>query len=630
MTQANAPSLATDTPEALPAGMRVAEFEVRRVLGSGGFGIVYLAWDHALEREVALKEYMPGTLAGRGTGLQVSVRSKATADTFALGLRSFINEARLLARFDHPSLVKVYRFWEDNGTAYMVMPRYLGRTLRQARHAMVVPPGDAVCRRVLDALLSALEVLHREGVYHRDIAPDNILLGDDGLPVLLDFGAARRVLGDQTQALTSIMKPHYAPLEQYADSSAMRQGPWTDLYALGGTMYYLITGEVPMAAASRALHDDQPRLAAQGARGCSQGLLAAIDWMLALRPPERPQSVHMLRDVLEGRITMPGRSAADKTAPGVASREARTVPPMLRTDFDFSAEPVPEAAFAAGAAQPDGLANGSSSSNSGTPGPQMPSSAVEHLHETTVLQAHGAAPAAPPLAAPVTAPPITAPPITVPLEAMAAAAWPQPLGAPPARRTRATAARLLGALLLINLLAWWWFTRSSAPPPASAVQAEASQRTAPPDKAATAAVPVPAPPTAALVVAPAADTSGSETVLSIMPARVATPRAALPSNTEPRAATSAAVAPDTTLSAKMNEPSLPQARPRSGADPAAKPVLAAAAQSAVPGPRELCGERNFLSMLICVKRECEQPALRGHPECVKMRQQEESQRDRRQ
>src|SRR5688572_29218968 len=122
-----------DIPSALPVGARVAEFEIRGVLGSGGFGIVYLAWDHALEREVALKEYMPGTLAGRGGDMSVSVRSSSMAETFALGLRSFVNEARMLARFDHPSLVKVYRFWEDNSTAYMVMPYYKGRTLRRVR-----------------------------------------------------------------------------------------------------------------------------------------------------------------------------------------------------------------------------------------------------------------------------------------------------------------------------------------------------------------------------------------------------------------------------------------------------------------------------------------------------------------
>ncbi|MEO5771852.1 MAG: serine/threonine-protein kinase, partial [Burkholderiaceae bacterium] len=470
MTQADAPTHASDAPEALPAGTRVAEFEVRRVLGSGGFGIVYLAWDHALEREVALKEYMPGTLAGRGAGLLVSVRSKATADTFALGMRSFINEARLLARFDHPSLVKVYRFWEDNGTAYMVMPRYLGRTLRQARHAMVVPPGDAACRRVLDALLSALEVLHREGVYHRDIAPDNILLGDDGLPVLLDFGAARRVLGDQTQALTSIMKPHYAPLEQYADSSAMRQGPWTDLYALGGTMYYLITGQVPMAAASRALHDDQPRLAVQGARSCSHGLLAAIDWMLALRPPERPQSVHMLRDVLEGRITLPGRSAADKTAPGVAARQAHTVPSVPRTDIDLNDD------------LPDGLEPSGASSGVAENLPQ--SSASDHPHEATVLQAHAGVAAAPG-AAVMNAPP-TLPPSTLPPPPRS------PSTAPPTRRASVTAARVLGSLVVLNLLAWWWFTQPAAPTSAPSIQAESSPPPARADTSKGSTAPTPA------------------------------------------------------------------------------------------------------------------------------------------
>jgi serine/threonine protein kinase len=256
-------------------GARVAEFEIRGVLGSGGFGIVYLAWDHALEREVAVKEYMPGTLADRGGDMSVSVRSTSMADTFALGLRSFVNEARMLARFDHPSLVKVYRFWEANGTAYMVMPYYKGRTLRKVRAGMVIAPGEGACRKVLEALLAALEVLHKEGVYHRDIAPDNILIGDDGVPVLLDFGAARRVIeGGSQKALTSIMKPHFAPLEQYADQSAMRQGPWTDLYALGGTIYFLLSGREPVPAASRALHDDQPRLGELGLEDCSPHFLA--------------------------------------------------------------------------------------------------------------------------------------------------------------------------------------------------------------------------------------------------------------------------------------------------------------------------------------------------------------------
>ncbi len=549
MSEAASPQLSVESPEALPAGTRVAEFEVRRLLGCGGFGMVYLAWDHALEREVALKEYMPGTLAGRGAGLQVSVRSSSTAETFAVGLRSFINEARLLARFDHPSLVKVYRFWEDNGTAYMVMPYYPGRTLRQVREGMIVPPGDAVCRRVLDALLSALEALHREGVYHRDVSPDNILLNDETLPVLLDFGAARRVIGNETQALTSILKPHYAPLEQYADGNAMRQGPWTDLYALGGTMYFLITGETPVAAASRALHDDQPRLSATRARDRSPGLLAAIDWMLALKPPERPQSVHMLRDVLEGRITMPGRQAADKTVPGVAARETPAGHPP-RTDIDLGSADAAE-------------------------GP-APAPAPDLSNEATVIQA-------PPS---TTLPPTAESAATGVASAAAATAI---LAA--VRRQSQAMGWLLGVLVLLNMLAWWWIMRPAPTEPAT--------------QAAFVAAPAmsPSAPAAAVSALPP-DGGGTETILSILPARTNAARVTETADTPARGGQAAAAT-------------------------ATLPAAAVAAGNAI-GPRARCGDRNFLSLLICMKRECEQPAMAGHAECVKMREQEEAQRDRRQ
>ena len=227
-TPSTPPAPALADHDALPAGTRFGELEIIRVLGVGGFGIVYLARDHSLERHVALKEYMPASLAARGVGPLITVRSGSFAETYAIGLRSFVNEARLLARFDHPSLVKVYRFWEDNATAYMVMPYLQGRTLRDVRRAMSVSPSEAFIRSLLDALLSALDLLHREGVYHRDIAPDNILLPPEGPAILLDFGAARRVISDRTQSLTAILKPNYAPIEQYAEMTQLRQGPWTD------------------------------------------------------------------------------------------------------------------------------------------------------------------------------------------------------------------------------------------------------------------------------------------------------------------------------------------------------------------------------------------------------------------
>lgn len=298
---------AADAANALPIGHRLHEFELHDVIGVGGFGIVYRAFDHSLEREVAIKEYMPGALAGRSGKQQVSLLSASHSETFALGLTSFVNEARLLARFDHPSLVKVHRFWEDNGTAYMVMPLYRGMTLRRLRQQSDSCPDGAWLARLLEQLLGALEILHREGVYHRDIAPDNVLVSDDAPPVLLDFGAARRVISGRNQTLTAILKPSYAPIEQYAESTALRQGPWTDFYALGATLHFLITGKAPMPATARAIGDEQPRLAGSGQGGVPDLLLQVCDWMLAPQPQDRPQNVAELRAAVAGHFPVPQR-----------------------------------------------------------------------------------------------------------------------------------------------------------------------------------------------------------------------------------------------------------------------------------------------------------------------------------
>ncbi|HEX3140116.1 MAG TPA: serine/threonine-protein kinase [Rhizobacter sp.] len=298
------PHEGVDNRDALPAGTRLAEFELLCVLGTGGFGIVYLALDHALLRQVAIKEYMPGSLAVRGAGSWVAVRSPQHAETFAAGLKSFVNEAQLLASFDHPSLLKVLRFWEEHGTAYMVMPYYPGPTLKQRLVEMGDPPGEPWLRALAAPLLDALEVLHRAGVYHRDVSPDNILMQLDGPPVLLDFGAARRVVGEQGQALTAILKPSFAPVEQYADIVGMRQGAWTDLYAVAAVLYYVIRRQPPVPAAARAVRDTQPPLAEDPGE-LSAVLVQAIDWALAVAPEDRPQNVAQMRDALSGRLKRP-------------------------------------------------------------------------------------------------------------------------------------------------------------------------------------------------------------------------------------------------------------------------------------------------------------------------------------
>lgn len=284
---------------ALPVGSRQAEFEVTRVLGEGGFGIVYLARDHALERMVALKEYMPASLALRGDHSQVRVRSERHRDTFEVGLRSFINEARLLAQFDHPALVKVYRFWEANGTAFMVMPFVEGQTLKDTLKAMPQPPDEAWLMNMLAPLTEALLVLHGENCYHRDIAPDNvILMKGSGLPLLLDFGAARRVIGDMTQALTVILKPGYAPIEQYAEVPSMKQGPWTDVYALAAVIYCAVTGRTPPPAVGRMVKDDYVPLAQLAQGRYSERLLKAVDRALQVLPDQRTPSMAAFREDL--------------------------------------------------------------------------------------------------------------------------------------------------------------------------------------------------------------------------------------------------------------------------------------------------------------------------------------------
>ena len=286
----------SDTGNALPPGTTLGEFELLGVLGEGGFGIVYTAQDHSLRRRVALKEYMPASLASRNEGSQVQVRSERYRETFEIGLRSFINEARLLAQFDHPSLVKVYRFWEANGTAYMVMPLYEGVTLKNKLRQMGGAPDEAWLMGMLAPLTEALAVIHAESCYHRDIAPDNIiLLAGSERPLLLDFGAARQVISDMTQALTVILKPGYAPVEQYAEVPEMKQGPWTDVYALAATVHYAVAGRTPPPSVGRLMDDNFIPVSQTAAGRYSEAFLQAIDHGLRVRPADRTPTIDAFR-----------------------------------------------------------------------------------------------------------------------------------------------------------------------------------------------------------------------------------------------------------------------------------------------------------------------------------------------
>jgi serine/threonine protein kinase len=319
----------TQHSHTLPNGTRLGEFELTQTLGEGGFGIVYLAWDHSLDRKVALKEYMPSAIAFRVGETEIRPRSERHQETFEAGMKSFINEAKLLAQFDHPALVKVYRFWEANGTAYMVMPFYEGVTVRDAVRKFAEPPDEAWILSLLEPLFHALTMLHGSQCFHRDIAPDNImLLAPNDRPLLLDFGAARRVIGDMTQALTAILKPGYAPVEQYAEVPGLKQGPWTDVYALAAVVHWIITGKTPPASVGRMFGDSYVPLVERAAGRYSPHFLAAIDRALVVLPDKRTASI----DALRHDMTSPGGALPGTMPVGAAPAPAPTAAPPVRVD----------------------------------------------------------------------------------------------------------------------------------------------------------------------------------------------------------------------------------------------------------------------------------------------------------
>ena len=298
----------TDHLHALPIGHQLGEYRIERVLGSGGFGIIYYAWERHLDRPVAVKEYLPNEFALRTDGTTVRPRSTSDAADYQWGLERFLDEARALARFKHPHINEVYRFFEDNGTAYMVLEYIEGETLSELlrRESSLE---QARLRRLLEELLSGLEEVHDAGFVHRDVKPGNIMLREDGTAVLLDFGAARQAIGQRSKSITSILTPGYAPIEQYAQKID-DVGPWSDLYALGMVSYRCVSGLKEgdlLDAVSRASlvrkgeqgKDLTPATVAGKGR-YDQPLLEAIDWAIKVNEGERPQNVAALRRVLVG------------------------------------------------------------------------------------------------------------------------------------------------------------------------------------------------------------------------------------------------------------------------------------------------------------------------------------------
>ena len=248
---------------ALPEGTElVGDFRIQRVLGAGGFGITYLAEEAALNRLVTIKEYFPADYAARGATAQATPRSQGCADDYKWGLDRFIEEAQTLARFVHPNIVRVYRYFRANNTGYMVLHFEEGGSFKAWLRNLKRAPRQPELDRMVGPLLDALETVHAGDYLHRDIAPDNIIIRKDGSPVLIDFGSARGEIASHSKTVSALVKPGYSPYEQYATTSR-QQGPWTDIYALGATLYHARHRQAP---AGCALAHGQRRVRA-GPRG---------------------------------------------------------------------------------------------------------------------------------------------------------------------------------------------------------------------------------------------------------------------------------------------------------------------------------------------------------------------------
>ena len=282
-------------PRELRVGTRIGEYEIKRVLGQGGFGITYLAHDENLARDVAIKEYFPREFAHRETGCTVvpSQDEQERAD-FDWGMRHFIEEARSLTRFRHKNIVGAIGFIRDNGTAYLVMEYCDGESL-EALAKRVGPLPVHVLMPIVNQLLDALEEVHRVRLLHLDVKPSNIFVKQDGTVVLLDFGSVRQAISSHTKSVM-VGSPGYAAPEQGSnDVDARARGPWTDIYGLGATLYRLMSGSRPQEAMARLQDDRLLALSSLTELGYSSGLVDMVNASLRLKPHDRPQSVNELR-----------------------------------------------------------------------------------------------------------------------------------------------------------------------------------------------------------------------------------------------------------------------------------------------------------------------------------------------
>ncbi|NDJ56367.1 serine/threonine protein kinase [Enterobacteriaceae bacterium 4M9] len=276
---------------ALAPGHSLGGLVIEQVIGEGGFSLVYRAFDPQYQRAVALKEYLPTTLASRNGNGEVVPRSELLAPTFLTGRQQFCHEAKTMAQLSHPAIPALLRFWQQSNSAYICMPLYCGQNMKKTWAGRP----EAVSMKWLSAwlapLLDAVATVHRQGYLHLDIAWDNIVLESATWPVLLDFGSARAADADGAARKALVLKPGFSPPELYCHRNGERVGPWSDIYALGALICALVSGELPPVSLTRCIEERYQPLAQRALPGYPRAFLQATDQALALKVADRPQSV---------------------------------------------------------------------------------------------------------------------------------------------------------------------------------------------------------------------------------------------------------------------------------------------------------------------------------------------------